>query len=127
VQYVTIQSQPSGVIASMSIDQADFDGGTSGTLLADFADAIEVLMARPEVIAGVGQQQIDPSGLLADYVTFTVQYAGPNTAPSGVTAEADVPVGLISTAETFGGHTNLPDAIALITAAYDSLKAAASG
>ena len=127
IVYTTIQTQPSGVIAAIALAKADFDAGTSAPLIQGFADAIEVIMARPEVIAGIGTQQLDPNGLLDDYVTFTVQYVGPNTAPSGVTAEADVPVGLISTVETFGGHTNLPEAIAMITAVYDALKAAAGG
>jgi hypothetical protein len=34
-------------------------------------------------------------------------------------------VGLLSTAETFGGRTNMPEVVAIITAAYDSLAAAA--
>ena len=127
IQYTTIQTQPSSVIAAIALDKIDFDAGTSGPLIQGFADAIEVIMARPEVIAGIGTQQLDANGLLADFVTFTVQYVGPNTAPSGVTAEADVPVDLISTVETFGGHTNLPAAIAIITATYDALQTLAGG
>src|SRR5690348_18514886 len=77
VQYTTIQTQPSGVIAAIALDKADFDAGTSAPLIQAFADAIEVIMARPEVIAGIGTQLLDANGLTTDQVTFTVQYVGP--------------------------------------------------
>ena len=127
IQYTTVQTQPSGVIASIALDQQTFIAGDAGPLIAAFVDAIEIIMAMPEVIAGIGTQTLDPNGLLQDFVTFTVQYVSANTAPSGVTAEADVPVGLLSTAETFGGHSNLPAAEAIITKAYNALAAQAAG
>ena len=127
IQYTTIQTQPSGVIASIALDKAVFDAGTSGPLLTAFTDAIEQIMARTEVIAGIGTQQLDPNGLLTDYVTFTVQYVGPNTAASGVTAEADVPVGMLNFTDGAIGSLLLQEVDAIIAAAYNSLKAAASG
>lgn len=127
IEYATIQTQPSGVIASLPVDEAVFKGGGAGPELTAFADAIEQLMARTEVIAGIGSQQLDPNGLLADYVTFTVQYVGPNTAASGVTAEADVPVGILNFTDAEIGTTFLGEAVAIITAAYDALRAAAGG
>ena len=127
IQYTTIQTSPSGVVASIALDQADFTAGTSGPLLTAFADAIEQIMGRTEVIAGVGEQAIDPSGLLTDNVVFTVQYVGPNTAKAGVTAEAIVPVGMLNFTDGAIGSLLLQEVDAIIQAAYDSLAAAAGG
>lgn len=127
IQYTTIQSQPSNVIASLPLDKGEFDAGTVGPILTAFSDAIEEIMQRPEVIAGIGSQQIDPNGLLADYVTFTVQYTGANAAASGVTAEADVPVGMLNFTDGAIGGLLLQEVDAIIAAAYNSLQSAAGG
>lgn len=127
IQYTTIQTQPSGVIASIALDKIDFDAGTSTPLLVSFADAIEQIMADPKVIAGIGTQQLDENGLLADYVTFTVQYVSPNTARTGVTAQADVPVGMLNFTDGAIGALLLTQVDAIIQAAYNALAAAAAG
>lgn len=125
VEYTTIRTNGSQVIASMAVSESDFTGGTATVLLNDFAQAIDIVMGRPEIIAGVGTQTIDPTGLLSDNVVFTVQYVSANTPPSGVTAEAVVPVGILSTAETIGGQTSMAQVDAILNAVYDSLKSAA--
>lgn len=127
IEYVTIQTQPSGVIASMTVQRDVFRSGGAGPELTAFANAIEQIMARTEVIAGIGSQELDPNGLLTDYVTFTVQYVGPNTASSGVTAEADVPVGLLNFEDAQIGRTLLAEVVAIITDTYNALAAAAAG
>lgn len=127
IVYTTIQTSPSNVIASIALDAVDFDGGTSIPILQAFADAIETIMNHPEVIAGIGSQQLDPNGLLSDYVTFTVQYVGPNTAKSGVTNEADVPVGMLNFTDGAIGALLLQEVDAIIATAYNALKAAAGG
>jgi hypothetical protein len=127
IQYTTIQTKPSNVIASIALDQIDFEAGTGATILGIFADAIETIMNHPEVIAGIGTQQLDPNGLLTDYVTFTVQYVSANTAASGVTAEADVPVGMLNFTDGAIGALLLQEVDAIIAKAYNALKAAAGG
>jgi len=127
IEYVTIQTSPSGVIASIAVDREVFEKGQAGPELTNFSNAIEQIMARPEVIAGIGSQQLDPNGLLADYVTFTVQYVGPNTARSGVTAEADVPVGMLNFTDGQIGTALLEQVLAIIATSYNALKAAAAG
>lgn len=127
IQYTTIQTSPSNVIASIALDKADFDAGTASPLLQAFADAIETIMNHPEVIAAIGTQQLDENGLLTDFVTFTVQYVGPNTARSGVTAEADVPVGILNFTDGAIGALLLQEVDAIIAKAYNALVAAAGG
>lgn len=127
IQYTTIQTQPSGVIASLPLDKGEFDKGEVGPQLQAFADAVEEIMQRTEVIAGIGSQTIDPNGLLADYVVFTVQYSGAGAASTGVTAEADVPVGMLNFTDGAIGGLLLQEVDAIIQAAYNSLASAAAG
>lgn len=127
VVYCTISTFPSGVIASMPVQETVFDSGAAGVELTDFAEAIEQIMGDTRVVAGVGEQTIDAAGLLADNVVFTVQYVGTNTPPSGVTAEAVVPVGYLNFADALIGQVSLGNVDALITTAYDNLAIAANG
>lgn len=127
IVYCTIQTTPSGVIASIPVQEDVFKAGGSGPELTNFANAIEQIMSHPEVIAGIGSQTLDTNGLLADFVTFTVQYVGPTTAKQGVTAEADVPVGMLNFTDGQIGALLLEEVDAIIAAAYNSLASAAGG
>lgn len=127
IQYTTIQTSPSNVVAAIALDKADFDAGTAGPLLQAFADAVEEIMQRSEVIGAIGNQELDVNGLLTDYVTFTVQYSGAGAAASGVTAEADVPVGMLNFTDGAIGGLLLSEVDAIIQKAYDSLASAAAG
>lgn len=128
IEYATIQTQPSGVIASLALAKADFDAGTAGTLLQDYANNIELLMTRAHVIGAIGSQTLDVNGLIADNVVFTVEYRPTGANVTSVTAEAVVPTGLL----TEGGdpvfeRVLIAEADAIITAAYNSLVSAAGG
>ena len=127
VVYCTIKTSPSGVIASIPVEQSVFDAGTSGVELQNFADAIEQVMTNPEVVAAVGEQVIDPSGLLADNVVFTVQYVSANTPASGVTAEAAVPVASLNFTDALIGSVLLQNVDSIISGVYDNLQNAAGG
>jgi hypothetical protein len=128
IQYTTIQTSPSGVIASLPLAKADFDAGTAGPLLTDYANNIELLMRQPHVIAGRGEQALDANGYLEDNVVFTVQYVPASSSASSVTADAVVPTGLL----TEGGDPAferilIQEAEAIIAAAYSSLVSLAGG
>lgn len=128
VEYATIQTQPSGVIASLAVPKAEFDSGGAKIVLQDYATNIETLMALPHVIAGIGAQTLDANGLIQDNVIFTVEYRPAAANVTSVTAEAVVPTGLLSE----GGDPAIEnllihEAEAIITAAYNSLVAMAGG
>lgn len=127
VVYCTIQTQPSGVIAAMPVQESVFDAGASGPQLTNFAQAIEQVMSDPRVIAGTGSQSIDPSGLLADQVVFTVQYVDPVLAPNGATAQAVVGVSQLDFSDALIGRTLSAGVTAIIDGVYANLKAAAGG
>lgn len=127
VVYCTIQTQPSGVIAALPVPETAFDGGTSGTMLGEFAAAIESVMEDSRVIAGTGSQTIDDAGLLTDNVIFTVQYIDPVRAPNGATAQATVGVGQLVSMSLGGGVHTQVGVQGIIDAVYANLQAAAGG
>jgi hypothetical protein len=127
VVYCTISTVPSGVIAAMPIQEDVFNAGGGGPELTAFGNAIEQIMADPRVVAGVGEQTIEQSGLLADSVVFTVQYVSANTAPSGVTADAVVPVASLNFEDAEIGRVLLGSVEQIIGGVYDNLAATAGG
>jgi hypothetical protein len=127
VVYCTISTVPSGVIASMPIQEEIFNGGGGGPELTAFGNAIEQVMADDRVVAGVGEQIIDQSGLLADNVVFTVQYVSAVTAPTGVTAEAIVPVASLNFEDAEIGRVLAASVDSIITGVYNNLASTAGG
>ena len=125
IEYCTVQTTPSGVIASIPVDETEFQVMGTGPILQAFSEAIETTMADSRVIAGVGSQTIDTNGLLADNVTFTVQYTSASTPASGVTAEAVVPVQLLNFSEEPRDQLNAPQVQAIIDGVYANLQNAA--
>lgn len=128
IEYVTIQTQPSGVVASLPVMRSEFDAGTATPLLTDYANNIELMMTQPHVIAGQGSQILDANGLLADTVVFTVQYLPAGSNATSVTAEAVVPTGLLSE----GGDLQLGSAAtaaaeAIIAGVYANLAKLSGG
>jgi hypothetical protein len=127
IEYCTIQTHPSSVIASIPVQETTFQTNQANVQLGNFANAIEQVMDLPHVIAGVGEQTIDPNGLLADTVSFTVEYVGTSTVPTSVTAEASVPVGLLDFTDGEIGRTLLAEVEAIIDGVYGNLQSAAGG
>jgi hypothetical protein len=125
VQYCTIQTDPSGVIASIPVQQDIFDSGATGPELTNFADAIEQIMNDVNVIGAVGSQTLDANGLLADQVAFTVEYVAPGSSGTSVTAEALVPVTMLNFTDAQIGTASLANVQAIIDATYANLLAAA--
>ena len=125
VVYCTIRTSPSSVLASKPVDETVFHSGGAGTDLLNFANAIEDLMSQTPVIAATGQQQIDASGLLQDFVTFTVQYVPKGSSGTSVTAEADVPVAILDFSDATLGHIVFEEAVGIINGVAADLKKAA--
>lgn len=127
VIYCTIETHPSSVIASMPIPIIATDVFSGNPELTAFAEAIERVMALPEVVAGLGSQTLDPNGLLRDTVVFTVQYVPPGSTGTSITAEATIPVASLNFEDGQIGATLWQSVEARIEAVYNDLKAAASG
>lgn len=127
VEYVTIQTTPSGVIASMPIQKDVFDAGGGGTDLGIFADAIEQIMALDHVVAAAGVQTLDAHGLLADNVSFTVEYVPPGSSGTSITTDVPIRVAELNFADSEIGRTLLANVEAKLDKAYGNLQAMAGG
>lgn len=127
VQYCTIQTSPSSVVASRPVSASAFADNQAASALTNFANAIEQIMNVNYVIGGTGTQQIDSNGLLVDYVSFTIGYPQEAAAGSSVTTVADVPVNLLDFSDAEIGRVLLQDVETITLAAYNSLKSAAGG
>jgi len=127
IEYCTIKTTPSGVIASIVVQKAVFDKGEAGVQLDNFSAAIEQTMRLPHVVGAFGTQLLDPNDLLADFVVFTVSYESANAPSGAVTAEAQVPVGYLDFSDALIGRVSWQNVQNIVTAAYNNLVSAASG
>lgn len=127
VVYCTISTSPSAVIASIPVQQTVFNANQGASELTNFANAVEDIMTNKAVIGAVGSQIIDANGLIQDNVTFTVQYVPPSSGSSAVTAEADVPAGMLNFSDGEIGSTLLQEVDAIINGVLANLKSLAGG
>jgi hypothetical protein len=127
VMYCTIETSPSNVIASIPVQKDVFDASAGGPELTNFADAIEQVMTSANISTAVGTQSLDASGLLQDFVTFTVFYNPPGTTGQTITADADVPVGYLNFTDALIGEASLANVDKIINDTYANLKALAAG
>ena len=127
MQAVTIQTKPSGIVATKLVDEAFFQAGTAGPIIKDFADSVESIMADGKAVGGTGTTSLDSSGLQQYFVTFTVGYDPPGAPAGTVTADVAVPVTLLSGADSAEGYVNLAEAEDMLNTAYANLVALAQG
>lgn len=127
VQLATIQTSPSGSIATMPVSETSFQANQAAETLTALADNIETIIGQGKATGATGSSELLPSGLTQYYVTFTVAYNPPGAPPGAVTTEVDVPVGLLSVDDPAIERTLLTEAEALIDAAYNSLVALSKG
>lgn len=127
VVYCTIQTIPSNVVASMAVSQVSFDNNGAAETLTAFGNNIEQIMKSANVNAAQGGQTIDPNGLLEDNVVFVVDYEPPGSSGTQITAEATVPVGLLSQTDPAIEQYAMQQADAIVNAVYANLKSAAGG
>ena len=125
--FCTIETTPSGVIASLAVDDSPNVSVKPSVILQVFNDNIETIMALGYVIAGQGQQILDETGLLTDQVVFTVQYVTPATTNTSITQEATVPVDLLASYSSLAGNEPLQQAEAIVAGVYEELKNTAGG
>lgn len=124
----TIATSPSNVIATLSVSiNSTGIASEANPELKAFAEAIEQIMARTDVIAGQGSESIDPNGLLTENVVFTVEYVSPVSTGPGITAEAVVPAASLNFSDGLIGATLLESVLAIIEGVYNSLQSAAAG
>lgn len=127
VVYCTILTSPSDVVASMPVSADAFSHNKASVDLTNFANAIEDIMTNTAVIAGVGSQSIDASGLIQDNVVFTVQYVPPGSGSTSITADAVVRSDLLNFSDGQIGSVLLQQVDAIINGVLGNLKSLSGG
>ena len=123
----TLQSKPTGMIFNFWVAKAAWDAGTAPALLEGVAQNAEHLIEATPAISGFGFEQLENSGLLKQYITYTVAATAPGGTPNALTVEVDIPISDLDQDTIGGTNYGLDDAEAKIQAAYDQLVAAAAG
>ena len=123
----TILSGPSGSTLLRTVPAAEFQSDQGQGILSSLSDAVEQILQAGTATAAVGNQRVDPSGLLADYVDFTVTYVPPSPVPGSIDAVVSIPVNVLTADTSFGSFLGGGSAADQIQATYDRLKAMATG
>lgn len=123
----TIKTNPTGIIATTLVPQVDFDAGAAADDLTSFATAIEQAVAAGHVSGGTGSSSLDASGLQEYFVTFEVFYNPPGAPAGTVTADAVVPVSLLTPLVADAGGTRRRNALDIIGEVYNNLVALSGG
>lgn len=121
----TIQTLPSRVIADIWVSEDEWNAGRASDELDGFAANIEAIMASPKVVGGSSRPGIDPSGLQATDLIFTVGYKTPGSQFPPATVDVAIPSTSI---RPEGAGTSAPGVVAAlgeIDKAYATLAAAA--
>lgn len=121
----TIASAPSGSQLIRTVPKDEFERDQGAGLLNSLSDATESVLGEGIAVDAVGTQTVDSSGLLADEVTFTVEYVPTYPAPGPITATVDVPVNVLTADTGFGSFLTGGTAQERILATYNKLKALA--
>jgi len=127
VVYCTIQTTGSSVIASVPVSAAAFANNSAISELTAFANNIETLIGRGNVDGATGVQTLDANGLIQDQVSFTVVYVPAGSSSTSITAEALVPVNLLTVDDPAIDQVLLDQAEAIIDGVYGNLQSAAGG
>lgn len=123
----TLQTKPTGIIFNYWVDKAAWDAGTAPALLESVSQHAEHIIEATAAISGFGFEQLENSGLLKQYITYTVAATAPGGATNALTVEVDIPISDLDQDTIAGENFGLNDAIAKIQAAYDLLTGAAAG
>ena len=118
-------TSPSGVTAQVYAPYVSWLATGADAFIAPVATAIEDLISGGLATGGTFTQDVDPtSGLLIDYVTFTVSYT--TTDGRGTfTTTVDVPITALGADTGFGAVVAALDPAQLLRNAYDQLVATA--
>lgn len=127
VVYCTLQTIPHGVIASVPVDQTEFDVNGTGPILESTAEAIETVMTDSRVVSGSPNQTVDDSGLLQDNIVFVVQYVPTGSSGTNITANAVVPIALLNFSEEPRDQLHSAQVQSIIDGVYANLQNAAGG
>lgn len=123
----TIVSAPSGSTLVRTVPLQEFQADQGQGLLSSLSNAVENILQAGVATGAVGNQRVDPSGLLSDMVDFTVTYVPSPPVPGQITTVVSIPVNVLTADTGLLGGSGTASAPELINEAYQKLAAMASG
>ena len=118
-------TSPSGVTAQVYAPYVSWLAEGADPFIAPIATAIENLISGGLAVGGTFTQDVDPtSGLLVDYVTFTVAYT-PTDGRGTFTTTVDVPMTALGADTGFGAIVSSLSPADIVNTAYQQLVATA--
>lgn len=118
-----IVTKPNGGTVMVNVPVKGVTAAQASNTLQRYALLIEAAFRLPGVIAARAEQDVDKSGLLADFVVFTVQYVPEDGDPPGeYTREVRVLTRNLSSDVAFAQYVGDP-----IAAAYSFLRTVVEG
>jgi hypothetical protein len=130
VQYQPATTLPNGLGFAYSIPYDSYLAGDGGGLLDVIATQLEELFSNGQMIASEATQDLDGNGLIADFVTATVQYDQTATGLPPITGAVDIPVQAFFNQDTGIGGFRVPGAKSpneYVLEEYNRLVALAGG
>lgn len=126
VQRVTIRTRPSGALLEYPVPAIIWPDAGGAQILESLAAGVEQMIAEGLAVSAAYVNDLDASGLLVDYVEFTVQLrdAAGHLLPQTTTAR--VPEELFIAGTDPFAFGLIGDAVAILQTAYDNLAKTAA-
>jgi hypothetical protein len=133
VEIVGFVTKPSGIYAERVVPLAAWQAQGAASWIEPLASAIEGLISGGLASSGTFVQDVDASGLLADFIDFTVSYTPSDGGVLQMTTEVRIPVNALTIDQSFGGalatyfggSSSTLDPAQALRDAYDTLQATA--
>jgi hypothetical protein len=134
VEEVGFVTHPTGIYAQREVPYQAWAAEGAGSWIGTLATAIENLISGGLATTAMFVQDVDTTGLLTDYLDFTVSYT-PSSGPGlPMTTTVRVPVNALTQDQSFGGAIDTyfggsasptTDPAQALRDAYDALQATA--
>ena len=129
-EYVICMTVPSGIGFAYAVPLTSWIAGAGVGLLDVIANQLEALAATGEVVGGVGVQDIDPQGLLADAVDLTVRLDRTALGLPPLDGVVTVPIQSFFSQQTGIGGFHVPGSVSptqMVADEYARLQVVAAG
>jgi hypothetical protein len=120
VEEVGFITHPTGIYSQREVPIQAWQTDGAGPWIGTLADAIEGLISGGLATGAVFVQDVDASGLIADFMDFTVSYTPPGGIGLPMTSIVRVPINALTLDTSFGSFTGTSPAD-MLSAAHDAL------
>lgn len=106
VQRLGVTTKPTGIYVETQVPWAAWEAEGAAPWAGPLATAIESLVSGGLATYATFAQDVDQSGLIADFLDFLVTYSPPGGSPIPLTTTVRIPVPSLTIDTGFGGALN---------------------